>query len=64
MQSTVEQAVTTAGGFIDHLTATSDAGLVRSVRGVVRIPADRLDLVTARLRSLARCSRTRRGPGT
>ena len=52
MQSTVEQAVTTAGGFIDHLTATSDAGLVRSVRGVVRIPADRLDTVTARLRSL------------
>jgi anti-sigma factor RsiW len=52
VQSTVEQAVTTAGGFIDRLTATSDAGLVRSLRGVVRIPADRLDTVTTRLRSL------------
>ena len=50
--ATVEQTVTAAGGFIDHLTTTSEAGLVRSVRGVVRIPADRLDTVTARLRQL------------
>jgi hypothetical protein len=52
VKAAVEQAVTAAGGFVDHLTATSEAGLVRSVRGVVRIPADRLDAVTARLRQL------------
>jgi hypothetical protein len=52
VQRTVEQAVTGAGGFVDNLTVTADAGLVRSLRGVVRIPADRLDTVTARLRQL------------
>ena len=52
VQPAVEQVVTAASGFIDHLTTTSEVGLVRSVRGVVRVPADRLDTVTARLRQL------------
>src|SRR3954453_10615058 len=50
VKAAVEQAVTAAGGFADHLTATSEAGLVRSVRGVVRIPADRLGAVPSQAR--------------
>jgi anti-sigma factor RsiW len=48
----VEGIVTAAGGFVDRMTATSDPGSVRALRGTLRIPADGLANVANRLRQL------------
>jgi uncharacterized protein DUF4349 len=48
----VERIVAAAGGFVDQLTATGDAGSARALRGTLRIPSDRLGDVADRLRPL------------
>jgi hypothetical protein len=48
----VEGLVAAAGGFVDQMTATGDAGSVRALRGTLRIPSDHLGDVADRLRRL------------
>jgi hypothetical protein len=48
----VEGIVAAAGGFVDQMTATGDAGSARALRGTLRIPSDRLGDVADRLRRL------------
>jgi hypothetical protein len=52
VRSTVEGIVSAAGGFVDQMTATGDAGSRRVLRGTLRVPSDRLGEVEDRLRGL------------
>jgi hypothetical protein len=52
VRQTVEGIVAAAGGFVDQMTATGDAGSARALRGTLRIPSDRLGEVAERLRRL------------
>ena len=52
VRQTVEGIVAAAGGFVDQMTATGDAGSARALRGTLRIPSDRLGEVADRLRRL------------
>jgi hypothetical protein len=48
----VERLVTSAGGFIDQMTVTGDAGSPRALRGSLRIPADAFAEVSDQVRRL------------
>ena len=52
VRSAVEAIVAEAGGFIDQMTATGDAGAARRLRGTLRVPSDRLADAAGRLRGL------------
>jgi hypothetical protein len=52
VRQSVEGMVTDAGGFIDQLTVTGDAGSPRALNGVLRVPSDRLTEMSDRLRQL------------
>ena len=52
VRETVERIVSGASGFIDSMTVTGDAASARQLRGVVRVPADRMSETLARLRAI------------
>ena len=52
VRAAVESIVADAGGFIDQMTATGDAGSARRLRGTLRVPSDRLGDTADRLRRL------------
>ena len=51
VRTTVEGIVSQADGFIDHMTVTGDTTTARTLRGVVRVPGDRMAAALARLRA-------------
>jgi hypothetical protein len=50
VRTSVEAIVSGAAGFIDQMTVTGEAASARQLRGTLRVPADRLADVLARLR--------------
>jgi hypothetical protein len=52
VRSAVESIVGQAGGFIDQLTATAETGAARTMRGTLRVPADRLAAAVRGLRQI------------
>lgn len=52
VRAAIERIVAAAGGFVDQLTVTGDAGSPRALRGTLRIPSDGLGEVADRLRRL------------
>jgi hypothetical protein len=48
----VESLIAAMGGFIDQMTVTVDAGAVRQLHGVLRVPSNHLNDALARLRQL------------
>ena len=52
VRENVESLVAGANGFIDQLTVSGDTTTARLLRGTLRVPADRLADVLARLRAL------------
>ena len=52
MRPDVESLVSSAGGFIDHMTVTGDTSAARVLRGTLRVPADRMATVLGQLRGM------------
>ena len=52
VRSEVESLVTGAAGFIDHMTVTGDTNSARTLRGTLRVPADRMAAVLTQLRAM------------
>jgi uncharacterized protein DUF4349/putative zinc finger protein len=52
VRTQTERAVADAGGFLDQLTVTGEAGTPQTLRGVLRVPSEQLSQVVARLRQL------------
>lgn len=52
VRSEVESLVAGASGFIDHMTVTGDTTSARTLRGTLRVPADRMAAVLSQLRAM------------
>jgi hypothetical protein len=52
VRAEVESLVSGAAGFIDHMTVTGDTSSARTLRGTLRVPADRMATVLAQLRAM------------
>jgi hypothetical protein len=52
VRPSVESIASSLAGFIDHLTVTGDTSTARQLRGVLRVPGDRLADALVRLRQL------------
>jgi hypothetical protein len=52
VRTTVEGIVSQADGFIDQMTISGDTTTARTLRGVVRVPGDRMAAALARLRQI------------
>ena len=52
VRATVEGIVSQSDGFIDHMTVSGDTTTARTLRGVVRVPGDRMAAALARLRQI------------
>jgi hypothetical protein len=52
VRSEVESLVSGASGFIDHMTVTGDTTSARTLRGTLRVPADRMAAVLSQLRAM------------
>jgi hypothetical protein len=61
VRSVVESIVTQSAGFIDQMTITGDTSTVRTLRGTLRVPGDRLPDVLTRLRGLGQVAEDTQG---
>jgi hypothetical protein len=52
VRSAVEAIVSGHAGFIDHMTVTGDTSSARTLRGTLRVPADRMAAVLTQLRAM------------
>jgi len=52
VRAEVESLVSDAAGFIDHMTVTGDTSSARTLRGMLRVPADRMAAVLTQLRAM------------
>lgn len=52
VRADVESLVAGAAGFIDHMTVTGDTSSARTLRGTLRVPADRMAAVLTQLRAM------------
>jgi hypothetical protein len=52
VRSEVESLVAGAAGFIDHMTVTGDTSSARTLRGTLRVPAERMAAVLTQLRAM------------
>lgn len=52
VRADVESLVAGAAGFIDHMTVTGDTSSARTLRGTLRVPADRMAAVLGQLRAM------------
>jgi hypothetical protein len=60
-RASVEALVAQANGFVDHMTVTGDTSEVRTLRGTLRIPGDRLADALARLRDMGQVTEDTQG---
>ena len=61
MRASVEALVAQANGFLDHLTVTGDTSEVRTLRGTLRVPGDRMADTLARLRGMGQVTEDTQG---
>ncbi len=61
VRGSIEALIAQANGFLDHLTVTGDTSEVRTLRGTLRVPGDRMADTLARLRAMGQVTEDTQG---